>query len=188
MQTTAAGERYAAFLSSICKKAGTIESEVIAILNQLDRDKIIEFEHQKHDASITFLVPREDESSIYPFVKYIKTHAKNKTNKIEALLTYVENNEICRTKQLLAYFGETNTKNCGICSICKPADSIFRKETIKRIYLEIMGLLKTGAKSSREIVAALPYPEAGILKVLQLLMEKEIILLTPTNTYKLKQL
>ncbi|MCJ7759394.1 MAG: RecQ family ATP-dependent DNA helicase, partial [Gillisia sp.] len=59
-------------LSSICKKAGTIEPEVISILNRLHRDKIVEFEHQQHDASITFLVPREDESSIYPFGKYIK--------------------------------------------------------------------------------------------------------------------
>jgi len=173
-------------LSSICKKSGTLELEVISILNQLHRDKIVEFEHQQHDASITFLVPREDESSIYPFGKYIKNQAKNKTDKIEAILAYVKNDKVCRSRQLLSYFGETDTKNCGICSYCKPVDSNIRKETIKRIYLEIMDLLKTGDKSSRELVAALPYPEAGILKVLQLLMEKEIIDLTPTNTYKLK--
>jgi ATP-dependent DNA helicase RecQ len=131
-------------------------------------------------------VPREDESSIYPFGKYIKTQAKNKTDKIEAILAYVENDKICRSRQLLTYFGETDTKNCGICSYCKPVDSNIRKETVKRIYLEIMDFLKTGDRSSRELVAALPYPEAGILKVLQLLMEKEIIGLTPTNTYKLK--
>jgi len=173
-------------LSSICKKAGTIEPEVISILNRLHRDKIVEFEHQQHDASITFLVPREDESSIYPFGKYIKNQAKNKTDKIEAILAYVENDKVCRSRQLLTYFGETDTKNCGICSYCKPVDSSIRKETVKRIYLEIMDSLKTGDRSSRELVAALPYPEAGILKVLQLLMEKEIIDLTPTNTYKLK--
>ncbi len=173
-------------LSSICKKAGTIEPEVISILNQLHRDKIVEFEHQQHDASITFLVPREDESSIYPFGKYIKNQAKNKIDKIEAILAYVENDKICRSRQLLAYFGETYTKNCGICSVCKPVDSKIRKETIKRIYLEIVDFLKTGDRSSRELVAALPYPEVGVLKVLQLLMEKEIIGLTPTNTYKLK--
>lgn len=173
-------------LSSICKKSGTIESEIISVLKQLDRDKIVTFEHQQHDASITFLVPREDESSIYPFGEYIKNQAKNKTDKIEALLHYVENDKTCRSRQLLAYFGETGPKNCGICSVCRPADSIVRKETIKRIYLEIMGFLKTGDRSSLELVAALPYPEAGILKVLQLLLEKEIIFLTPNKTYKLK--
>ncbi len=173
-------------LSSICKKSGSKEPEVISILNHLHRDKIVEFEHQQNDASITFLVPREDESSIYPFGKYIINQAKNKTDKIEAILAYVENDKICRSRQLLTYFGETDTKNCGICSFCKPVDSNIRKETIKRIYLEIMDFLKTGDRSSRELVAALPYPETGILKVLQLLMEKEIIGLTPTNTYKLK--
>ncbi len=173
-------------IASICKKSGAIESEVISVLNQLDRDKIVEFEHQQHDASITFLVPREDQSSIYPFGKYIKNQAENKTGKIEALLNYVENDKICRSRQLLEYFGETETKICGICSVCTPAGSFVRKETIKRIYLDILDSLKIGDKSSRELVAALPYPEAGILKVLQLLLEKEIIGQGPSKNYKLK--
>lgn len=175
-------------LSSVGKKVNTTEAEVISTLNQLYKDKIVEFEHQQNDASITFLVPREDESSIYPFSKYIKEQAGNKTRKIDAILEYVENDTICRSKQLLEYFGEKNVSQCGICSVCNPAEKQFKKDLIRRMYKDIIELLENGEKNSRQIVAELSYPEAGILKVLKLMMEKEIISLTPTNHYKLKHL
>lgn len=175
-------------LSSIGKKAATAEATVIEVLNQLQKDKIVEFEHQQNDASITFLVPREDETGIYPFSKYIKNQLKNKTAKIEAILNYVENDKTCRSQQLLNYFGEQNAEKCGICSVCLPPEKKLKKELIKQMYLGIIELLESGAKNSRELVTALPYPEAGILKVLQLMMEKDIINLNESNQYKLKHL
>lgn len=172
----------------VAKKAGLGEMAVIETLKKLFRDKIIDFEYQENDASITFLVPREDEQSIYPFSKYIKNQANNKTEKINALLDYVANDKVCRSRQLLRYFGEKDTEDCGICSVCQSTDKFIKKEMIKRIYLEIIKELETGEKSSRELVASIPFPEAGVIKVLQLLLEKDIIALTPGNNYKLKHI
>ncbi|HSM63440.1 MAG TPA: RecQ family ATP-dependent DNA helicase, partial [Gillisia sp.] len=107
-------------LAAICKKAGTIEKEALAILSTLQKDKIVDFEHQQNDASITFLVPREDENSIYPFSDYIKEQSISKVQKIEALLAYVNNDKKCRSQQLLNYFGDKDAKKCGICSVCMP--------------------------------------------------------------------
>lgn len=175
-------------LPSLSKKSGNTEKEIITTLEQLKKDKIVEFEHQQNDASITFLTPREDESSIFPYAKYIQSQNRNKTLKIQAFLNYLENNDVCRCKQLLNYFGENFKGNCGICSVCLPPERVIAKETVKRIYLEIIQQLETGAKSSRELVANIAYPEKGILKVLQILLEREIIILTGTNQYKLKHL
>ncbi|QED37118.1 RecQ family ATP-dependent DNA helicase [Antarcticibacterium arcticum] len=172
----------------IAKKAGLGEMIVIETLKKLYRDKIIDFEYQENDASITFLAPREDEQSIYPFSEYIKNQAKNKIEKINALLDYVANDKICRSRQLLHYFGEKDPEDCGICSVCQSTDKYIKKETIKRIYLEIIKELETGEKSSRDLVARIPFPEAGVIKVLQLLLEKDIIALTSGNNYKLKHI
>lgn len=175
-------------LNSVAAKAGVTEAETIEILKKLHQDKIIDFEFQQNDATVIFLNPREDEIGIYPYSKYIKSQAKNKTSKIESILAYVENDKICRNQQLLFYFGEKNGKNCGICSVCKPIDKSIKKETIKRIYLAIIQQLELGQKSSRDLVREIPYPESGILKVLQLLLEKEIIELTSNNNFKLKHI
>lgn len=173
-------------LNAVASKAGVTEIQTIEILKKLHVDKIIDFEFQQNDATITLLNPREDEAGIYPFAQYIQTQAKNKTHKIETILAYVNNDKICRSKQLLLYFGEKDAKACGICSVCQPLEKSIKKDTIKLIYLEIIQQLEMGTKTSRELVASIPYAEAGTLKVLQLLLEKEIIEFTETNRYKIK--
>jgi len=173
-------------LVAICKKAGTIEKEALAILNNLEKDKIVEFDHQQNDASITFLVPREDENSIYPYSDYIKNQSINKTEKIKALLGYVENDKKCRSQQLLNYFGDKEAEKCGICSVCMPKDKYLKKELIRSIYDDIVALLKKQEENSRTIIDKLPYQEKAVLKVIDLMLEKELVTITPTNTYKLK--
>lgn len=175
-------------LALIAKKAEVNETVVNEVLKRLERDRIIELEQQLFDATITFLVPREDETSIYPFSNYIKKQALNKTEKIESLLAYVENDQVCRSIQLLAYFGDKKTSKCGICSVCKPLELKLTREEIKKVYNEIILFLENGERSSREMVAALNFSETWILKVLELLLEKQIITLTGANTYKLKHL
>lgn len=36
----------------------------------------------------------------------------------EALAAYATNNHVCRSRQLLAYFGEETKDNCGMCDVC----------------------------------------------------------------------
>lgn len=170
----------------IAKKAGLQENQVIEILKFLNKDKIIEYEYQENDAGITFLVPREDATSIFPFSGYIKNQAKNRTDKISALLSYVENNELCRNRQLLQYFGELKTTDCGNCSVCEKPDRSLKKDMINSIYMKIIQELEAGPKSSRDLVANISFPEIAVLNVLRLLLEKGIIDLTATQLYKLK--
>jgi ATP-dependent DNA helicase RecQ len=170
----------------ISKKSGLPENQVIEILRSLNKDKIIEFESQENDAAITFLVPREDATSIFPFSGYIKNQAKNKTDKISAMLAYVENNDICKSRQLLNYFGERDNKDCGICSVCIQPDKNLKKDAIKVIYMAIIKELEEGPVSSRDLVEKISYPEKSVLNVLRLLLEKEIVDITPSQLYKLK--
>ncbi len=170
----------------IAKKTGLGENQVVEILKSLTQDKIIEYEYQENDAAITFLVPREDATSIFPFSGYIKNQTKNKTEKISALLAYVENNDMCRSRQLLYYFGESAEADCGICSVCKVIEKSLKKDTIKMIYMDIIQELEKGPVSSRDLVEKNSYPEESVLNVLRLLIEKEIIEITPLQLYKLK--
>ena len=172
-------------LTAISKKAASSEKEVIAILGNLQKDKIVSFDYQQNDASITFLIPREDEISIYPFSDYIKNQTLNKTSKIEALLAYIENDKKCRSQQLLEYFGDSDAKKCGICSVCLPKEKYLKKKLIKSIYEDIIALLMDNEENSRAITAKLPYQEKAVLKVIDLMLGKELITITPTNTYKL---
>ena len=175
-------------LEVIANKAGTTSKEVVLLLQQLHKEGIVEFEHHQHDTRITFLLPREDDITINPLIPYIKLQEKTKKEKIDQVLTYVENDQVCRSEQLLQYFGEKDTKPCGICSVCEPSTTKLDREGMKKIYFAIVGLLEEGEYSSREMTQKLPFPEAHIIKVLQLLVEKGALATTAANKYKLKHL
>lgn len=175
-------------LEVIAAKAGTTRQEAVKLLQQLHKEGIAEFEHDQHDTRITFLVPREDDVTINPLVPYIKLQEKTKKEKIAQVLAFVENDKKCKSQQLLEYFGEKNTKPCGICSVCQPATTKLGRDGMNKIYFAIINLLEEREHTSREITEKIAFEEVHILKVLELLVEKGALVVTPTKKYKLKHL
>ncbi|WBL23737.1 RecQ family ATP-dependent DNA helicase [Zunongwangia sp. HRR-M8] len=172
-------------ISSLSQKTNLTEDKALHLLQKLEKDEIIEFDYAQHDASVTFLVPREDERTLIPHTKFIQQYLQNKKEKIEQVLNYIDNNKSCRSKQLLSYFGEKEIDDCGICSVCTQQQTgKLTRNLMNMIYLEIIKKLRHSEKSSRELVAELAFSESHILQVLRLLVEKNRIIRTPTNTYK----
>ncbi|MBT8296244.1 MAG: RecQ family ATP-dependent DNA helicase [Gramella sp.] len=172
-------------LNSVCEKANLSEKESIRIFEELHDKEIIEFHLAKHDANITFLVPREDDSTINPVASFIKEYNRTKRDKIEAVLKFVQNDSICKQIQLLMYFGEKDPPACGKCNVCNKEKKELTRDDMNEIYLSILKTLKTSPKDSREIISHLEYSETDVLKVLSLLCEKGILDRTPNNKYKI---
>ena len=175
-------------LQLIINKAGTSLQEAVRLLQQLKKEGLAEFEHDQHDTRITFLVPREDDTTINPLIPYIKLQLTSKKEKIDSVLKYVANNNTCKSEQLLQYFGETKTVPCGICSVCRASEVKLSREEMKKIYFKIIALLEIKEQSSRELTGQLEFPEAHVLQVLRILVEKEALAVSATNKYKLKHL
>lgn len=173
-------------LRIISQKTNISEEEIVRHLNELQQQGVAEFTHSKHDATILFLVPREDYSTINPFSAFIKTQQKNKEANIESVLYYIKNEKQCRSRQLLRYFGEKKTENCGICSVCNLEKKKLTRTEMNEIYRAILPVLKNKESTSREITENINYPEENILEVIRLLTEKNIIYRTKTNCYKIK--
>ncbi|MCP9200277.1 RecQ family ATP-dependent DNA helicase [Gramella sp. GC03-9] len=172
-------------LNSVVEKSLSSEQEVISILEELAKKEIIEFHFSKHDASIHFLVPREDESTLNPLSGYIREYVQTKRRKIESVLEFVENDRVCKQVQLLRYFGEEDPASCGKCSVCTKDNREITRDDMNEIFLAIKRILNHGPKDSREIVSCLDYKEDAILKVLALLSEKKLVVRTASNKYKL---
>lgn len=172
-------------LSSVAEKSNLSEEISVKILEELQEKEIIDFRIAKHDASITFLVPREDDATLNPLAPFIRNYNQTKKYKIDAVLKFVGNENKCKQIQLLEYFGESHAQPCGKCSVCKGESKVLSRDKKNEIYLAILKLLKVQSKDSREICSELNYHEKDILEVLKLLTEKNIIARTPNNKYKI---
>lgn len=168
----------------IAKKGRVSEAVVLEVLEQLHKDGIIDYQAAHGDLEITFLVPREDEHTIHQFAHLVREHQKVKTGQIDSMLAYVRNNKLCRSKQLLKYFGEEGRADCGKCDVClgkKP----FSFSRITWIETQIISLLGTGPMPSRRLVNQVNAEEAAVLKALQLLLEDGRICINSRNEYSL---
>jgi len=170
----------------ISRKSGQDISIIISVLQKMQRDEVIELTLHITDASLTFLVPREDDKTINVIAKEVDQLNKRKKEQVAAVLNYIENNSTCRSLQLVNYFGEKNIKPCGICSVCISESEALDKNEAKLISLKILTVLNEGGMNSREISEKLTFTEVKIIKVLQLLLEAEKISINMVNQYYLK--
>lgn len=167
----------------IAKKCNEKEAKVTKILEQLKKDKIISYTAQHSDLEITFLVPREDDSTINIFAKKVKERQQIKVKNIDYILEYISNQKSCRSKQLLDYFGEITYKDCGICDICLNKNNI--NTAYKSVSQEIISALKDKNKTSRQLIETIPYDKTIILRTIQRLLEDNHLKINTKNEYEL---
>jgi len=172
-------------LSLIIKKANLSEKQVIAQLQRLEKDEVISLQMTNTDSEITFLQPREDDITINPIARTIEQQHTLKHQQIESVLNYIKNDSVCRSQQLLRYFGEETNNVCGKCSVCIAKTTPIENASIETVSLQITKALETKTLSSRQLLQHIKCSEKILLQSLSELIELNKIKLTPANTYTL---
>lgn len=173
-------------LDLIVSKTGQSIETIISILKKMERDKVVEMTLQITDATLTFLLPREDEKTINVVSREVEALNRRKVAQVTSMLQYIENTKICRSVQLVSYFGETTAEQCGICSVCRSTPNKLSKKEIHHIANKILAVLEGDELSSREISEKLDVIETHILKIIRLLVDAEKIKINRKNQYYLK--
>jgi len=92
-------------------------NDVVAYLKKLQEYEIISYLPQTDQPQLQFIMPRMDMLHLDVDAKFIELRKQIQSTQIEAVLAYAAN-EICRSIQLLTYFGETKADKCGVCDVC----------------------------------------------------------------------
>lgn len=104
--------------SLIAQQAGIDRQETYGILKSLSERRILHFIPRKKIPHIAYIQRREEmERLIFPEEVYDK-RKKEYIERINAVINYATNNDICRSRQLLRYFGETRSTDCMQCDVC----------------------------------------------------------------------
>ena len=172
-------------LSLVIQKTNLSEKQVIEQLQRLEKDEVISLQMANTDSEITFLKIREDDITINPIAKTIEQQHTLKHQQIESVLTYIKNDKVCRSQQLLAYFGEKVNENCGHCSVCIAENFKNSPKLNANISKEILKALQAEALSSRQLLSNIKCSEKELLQNLSDLMESKKIKITQANTYSI---
>ncbi len=163
----------------IAQKLGILSSKVVEVLSQLDSENIVSYKKATKNGELFFLLPREDDKTINRISKNITAYIQQKIQKSQDLLQLTNNDQVCRSRQILIYFNEAANSDCGMCDVCLNA-----KERYTNISKEITSYLnKKEFASSQEICSNINSSEKNVLVNLQQLLAEEKIAINNYNQY-----
>lgn len=168
----------------LSKKLKTTSKNVKRILQKLHDKSIIEYKEVNSNHDLYFLVPREDDKTINRNSRTIINYIDQQKQKAKKLINFIKNDQVCRSQQLLSYFGESFHNECGICDVC-----LQKKRSKSKVDLsdQLLGLFEIDkALSKQEIVEQIEAAEDAILIHLRNLLRKDILGLTNDNKLYLK--
>ena len=109
--------------------------QVYLTLMALAAKHVLRFVPQKRTPFVRYRQRREDSKDLFISHEIYEDLRDRFAQRIEAMLSYVTTDNQCRSRQLLHYFGEDDTHDCGQCDVClqdkRPAD--VRGEIIRRL-------------------------------------------------------
>ncbi len=102
----------------LAQRLGRPEKEIRERLMQLDRNEVLEYTPREGRPRISFLSPRVEKKRLNPSKGGYHERKKAAEERRKAMLDYAKEEELCRSRFLLSYFGEKRAPECGICDIC----------------------------------------------------------------------
>jgi len=103
------------FVASQCQMSLT---QLYLILKNLSAKHIIHFIPQKKTPYVRYLQRREDMEHVQLPPAVYEERKNQFAQRIDAMLRYVTTDNVCRSRQLLRYFGEEAVNDCGQCDVC----------------------------------------------------------------------
>lgn len=133
--------------SFVAKDSGLSRDEVYMALKALNHKRIINFIPRKNTPLVRYAIDRVDGPDVVLSEDVYDKRKKQFAKRIASVLEYLNNESVCRSRQLLAYFGETKSKDCGQCDVCiSHKDNKETRDAFKDAQRQILEILDDGEK------------------------------------------
>ncbi len=159
----------------IAEVAGMEQNEVYLVLRSLSQRRILHFIPQQKTPYITYLKDRVETDELRIPASVYEDRIRHAKEHVESMLTYVHNTRVCRSRQLLEYFGETSSEDCGLCDVCMEKNKALTQGSVATAKARIKELLSDGQAHKFSELNTLPLDKIYIEKALRELSAQGVI-------------
>lgn len=163
--------------SWIAQQAGLDVNKTYMALIDLSKKRIISFIPRHKVPLVTYLYDRIDGDDIELSEQVYDIRKEEFTKRIKAVISYAEEDSICRSRQLLCYFSETKTSDCNQCDVC--LSNVHKQDKIKssNIRNKIMVLLSDRKQHLITEIKAIFNDEVATLNIIEEMLAEEKIII-----------
>lgn len=161
--------------SLIAQQAGMPQADVYLTLKQLSHKHILNFIPRKRTPYIRYAQRRVDTEHMTIPKEIYEDRKLQFVKRIEAMTAYATAGETCRSRMLLAYFGEDAGHDCGQCDVCLQNGGSTFKKSVAAAAEEIVRLLGDGKSHHVTELHTIKMPYSYVDKALRDLISEERI-------------
>lgn len=118
----------------VANEAGLTQPQVYMVLKELSKRHIVDFIPRRRIPYITYTREREDGDRVIIPQSVYEERRTQYIKRIQAMLDYANNDHVCRSRQLLDYFGEECWQDCRQCDVCVTHQGNMPNESRTRLY------------------------------------------------------
>ena len=116
----------------IARQAELTIQQVYFALKSLAARHIIQFIPRRKIPFISYTRDRVDGDKVVIPKEVWESRREQYEKRIKSMIRYAKNDEVCRSRQLLAYFGEENDRDCKQCDVCLAGQAEEREKELRR--------------------------------------------------------
>ena len=163
--------------SYIAQEAGLDRNQTYMVLVNLSKKRIIDFIPRKSIPLISYKRDRVDGSDVILDKSVYEERKEQFQKSINSVINYAQNDKVCRSRQLLYYFGEKKSVDCEQCDVClshSHHDDHNQQEEIKE---KLLAMVADGERHHVTEVRQLDEDWDMVTKVMKELMDEEQLLM-----------
>jgi ATP-dependent DNA helicase RecQ len=165
---------------ALARQAALSRRRIYEILLQFSRRQILHYIPGKKTPYLIYTRERIDSDRLVLSKEVYEDRKQSLSERIAAMVGYVSSEDQCRSRMLLAYFGEKDVADCGQCDVClarkkRARAGMGERQQQQEAGRQVKELLREGALSIRQVLDRLPLDERLIHQAIEHLLDEEEI-------------
>ena len=163
--------------SYIAQEAGLDRNQTYMVLINLSKKRIIDFIPRKSIPLISYKRDRVDGSDVILDKSVYEERKEQFQKSINSVINYAQNDRVCRSRQLLYYFGEKKSVDCEQCDVCLSHTHHDNHDQQEEIKEKLLAMVADGERHHVTEVRQLNKDWDMVTKVMKELMDEEQLLM-----------
>ncbi len=168
---------------TLAKKTGLTADKVVEQLKKLELYHFLSYAQRNDKPQILFLSEFVDTRHFGLSKENYYDRKRDAEERVKAVIDFVNNDQECRSVQLLRYFNETTRQTCGRCDVCQ-RQAMVPYDSIEERLQTVMG--EEGLPMKEVVSRCDEFEESQVLDAIRYLVDNGVLLVEDNSMVKWK--